>query len=71
MRARKLLPVSDPVLLTFEQARAHLHIGETAMRRLIHDGRIPVVVLSAQTLITRRALEAFAASLEKRQSSVA
>lgn len=66
MRALQVQPTADPVLMTLDEARAHLHIGQSTIKRLVREGRIPVVVLARQKLITRRALEEFAATLETR-----
>lgn len=71
MRRLMVPTVDDPVLLTLEQARAHLHIGDSAIKRLIRSGRISVVSLGRKKLITRRALEAFVASLEAQSGHVA
>lgn len=66
MRALQVQPTDNPVLMTLDEARASLHVGRDMIKRLVREGRIPVVTLGRQRLITRRALEEFAATLETR-----
>lgn len=69
MRALQVQPTDNPVLMTLDEARASLHVGRDTIKRLVREGRIPVVTLGRQRLITRRALEEFAATLETRLSA--
>lgn len=72
MRTLKLNPAMEgAVLLTFEEARTYLRVGETTMKKLIATGQLRSVKLGRRRLITRKAIEQFAAELDSQGGDAA
>ena len=54
---------ASPILLTWKQAAAELHVQPTTLRRWVRQGRLPAVKLTQRCIrINRADIEAFIAA---------
>lgn len=56
MRKRKTVSTEQPLLLTFDEARALLQYGKDTMRNLIAAGKIPAIREGKTIRISRQAV---------------